>query len=102
MKNWSRVGGLPDLIEDHKTGRLVPPRDAEALAHSVIGLLKDASLASDIGKQAREFARQRFTVQRLLGDMHRLYRQLLADKAIPMPMAGSMKDALAGSERIYD
>jgi glycosyltransferase involved in cell wall biosynthesis len=98
----TRVGGLPDLIESNKTGRLVPPRDAEALAHSVIGLLKDSSLAREIGKQARESARQCFTVQRLLGDMDRLYCQLLAGKAIHMPMKGPMKGALSASEGIYD
>ena len=31
----SRVNGVPELIEDHKTGLLVPPRDPQALARAI-------------------------------------------------------------------
>jgi glycosyltransferase involved in cell wall biosynthesis len=37
----SRVGGIPDLIEDGQTGWLVPPRDARALAGLLEGLLRN-------------------------------------------------------------
>lgn len=91
----TRVGGLPDLIEDRKTGRLVPPRDAEALARSVIDLLTDSALATEIATNARESVCKRFTVERLLRDMNQLYSQLLAKKAINAPM----KDALSDLQR---
>ena len=78
----TRVGGLPDLIEDRKTGRLVPPRDADALASAVLDLLQSPHAARELGRNAQEFVRQRFTVRRLLGDMDHLYSQLLAEKAI--------------------
>jgi glycosyltransferase involved in cell wall biosynthesis len=81
----TRVGGLPDLIEDHKTGRLVLPRNSEALAGAVIDLLQSPQTARELGKTAQEFVRGRFRVQRLLSDMDHLYSQLLADKAITFP-----------------
>ncbi|HEV8724272.1 MAG TPA: glycosyltransferase [Candidatus Binatia bacterium] len=81
----TRVGGLPDLIEDQKTGRLVPPRDAEALASAVLDLLNNPQTACELGQNAMEAVRQRFTVQRLLSDMDHLYTELLEEKAIDIP-----------------
>jgi len=81
----TRVGGLPDLIEDQKTGRLVPPRDAEALASAVLDLLNNTQTACELGQNAMAAVRQRFTVQRLLGDMDHLYTELLEEKAIDIP-----------------
>jgi glycosyltransferase involved in cell wall biosynthesis len=92
----TRVGGLPDLIEDQKTGRLVPPRDAEALAGAVVALLRDPQRARELGKNGRDSVRHRFTVQRLLRDMDDLYRQLLAEKAITFRAS----EKLVGSEVI--
>jgi glycosyltransferase involved in cell wall biosynthesis len=82
----TRVGGLPDLIEDHKTGRLIPPRDAEALASAVLVLLTSPRIARTIGQNAQESVHQRFTVQRLFRDIDDLYTQLLAGKSITVPM----------------
>jgi glycosyltransferase involved in cell wall biosynthesis len=81
----TRVGGLPDLIEDQKTGRLVPPRDAEALASAVLDLLNNLQTAYELGQNAMAAVRHRFTVQRLLSDMDHLYTELLEEKAIDIP-----------------
>ena len=81
----TRVGGLPDLIEDQKTGRLVPPRDAKALASAVLDLLNNTQTACELGQNAMAAVRQRFTVQRLLSDMDHLYTDLLEEKAIDIP-----------------
>lgn len=37
----TNVGGLPEMIEDGKTGLLVPPKDSDSLADAIIQLLKD-------------------------------------------------------------
>ena len=76
----TRVGGLPDLIKDHKTGLLVPPRDADALASAVLDLLHNPPTARELGHNAREFVRRRFTVERLITDVDRLYGKLLREK----------------------
>jgi glycosyltransferase involved in cell wall biosynthesis len=77
----TRVGGLPDLISDSTTGRLVPPRDAAALANSVLDLLGDPDAARQISRNATEAVRQRFTLTRLISDIDRLYSHLVEEKA---------------------
>jgi glycosyltransferase involved in cell wall biosynthesis len=78
------VGGLPDLIQDQRTGYLVPPRDAVALSASVLHLLNNQEVACDLAQNAMVAVRQRFTVQRLLYDIDHLYSELL-EKRINIP-----------------
>jgi len=78
----TRVGGVPDIITDEVTGRLVVPGDAEGIARAALDLLADPEKASRIGRNAMIAARQRFDVKRLIKDMDRLYRELLDEKAI--------------------
>jgi glycosyltransferase involved in cell wall biosynthesis len=49
----SRVGGIPDLVEDGQTGLLVPPEDAPALAAALVRVLSDRTLAEQFGAAAR-------------------------------------------------
>src|SRR5207249_10888365 len=56
----TRVGGIPEAIEDGETGLLVPPRNSAALAHAIGVLLEDRQLAAHLGqagqrRMAREF-----------------------------------------------
>lgn len=87
----TRVGGLPDLIEDGRTGRLVPPRDAAALAAAVCDLLVSRPAAQMLGRNGRDSVRQRFTVERLLRDMDLLYGELLAGKSVAVSTADPYK-----------
>lgn len=47
------VGGLPEMIEDGRTGYLVPPRDEEQLARAVVRLLLDRSLRRQMGANGK-------------------------------------------------
>ncbi|MGE5215439.1 MAG: glycosyltransferase [Chloroflexota bacterium] len=83
----TRVGGVPDIITDGVTGRLVLPGDAEGIAGAALDLLGDPGKASRIGQKAMIAARQRFDVKRLIKDMDQLYGDLLDEKAIRGAMA---------------
>ena len=48
----SDVGGIPELVQDGKTGILVPPKDAHAIADAVIRLLEDKDLRNKMGENA--------------------------------------------------
>ena len=49
----TRVGGVPDLVEDGVTGCLVAPGDPEALAEALVALLQDPSAARCSAGSAR-------------------------------------------------
>ncbi len=51
----SRVGGLPELIQDGMTGRLVPARNPVALATAIAELLSDPGQAARLGEAARQW-----------------------------------------------
>ena len=55
----SAVGGLPELVEDGVTGRLVPPGDAPALAGALSAVVTDPAAARRLGAAARERVRLR-------------------------------------------
>jgi glycosyltransferase involved in cell wall biosynthesis len=43
------VGGLPEIVDDGRTGYLVPPRDEQALATAIVRLLQDTALCQEMG-----------------------------------------------------
>ena len=49
----SRVGGIPDLVEEGQSGLLVPPEDAPALAAAMVRVLSDRGLAERLGATGR-------------------------------------------------
>jgi glycosyltransferase involved in cell wall biosynthesis len=69
----SRVGGLPEVVEDERTGLLVAPGDAGALAAALSRLRGDAPLRARLGESGRRRWTERFTAQR----MAREYREML-------------------------
>lgn len=50
----SRVGGIPEIVQDGSTGTLVPPGDAGALARAVVDLLRDPARAAALGRAGRK------------------------------------------------
>ena len=47
------VGGLPEMVDEGKTGYLTPPRDEKAIAEAVIKILKDPTLREQMGINAK-------------------------------------------------
>lgn len=52
----TKVGGLPEMIDDGKTGIIVPPCDEQSLAEAIIGLLGDSAKLSDLTNNIRDSA----------------------------------------------
>ena len=69
----SGVGGLLDLIDDGRTGVLVPPGDAGALAAAVRGLVADPARAAALGRAAQQDARERYSFDRMVASFEDLY-----------------------------
>ena len=64
----SRVGGIPEQVIDGKTGFLVDPQDIKGCADRVAALIQDKNLAAKMGKDAKEFVKQKFLITRHLDD----------------------------------
>jgi glycosyltransferase involved in cell wall biosynthesis len=67
----TRIGALPEMIEDGVTGRIVPPGDAPALAAALVELLADPALCRRYGEAGRESAAARYSsavVSRRIGE----------------------------------
>jgi glycosyltransferase involved in cell wall biosynthesis len=71
------VGGVADVVDTDRAGRLAPFGDAEALAAHVVSLLRDRSLRQRIGDAGRRAVLERYGVERLVRDVDELYRELL-------------------------
>jgi glycosyltransferase involved in cell wall biosynthesis len=76
----TRVGGVPDLVEDGVTGCLVPPGDAGATAAAIRNLLGDPERRAAMGTAGRKHVVPAFGADRLLADVDRLYTDLLREK----------------------
>jgi glycosyltransferase involved in cell wall biosynthesis len=72
----TNAGGLPEIITDGKTGLLVKPRDATAVAWAIHRVLSDSALRSSLGHLAREEALRRYDfdscIDSLLGSLAKL------------------------------
>jgi glycosyltransferase involved in cell wall biosynthesis len=71
-------GGLPEIIRDGQTGRLVPPGDHRALADAAARLLDDPRERERLGTSAAADVRERFAPARLLAAVQDLYDEVLA------------------------
>jgi glycosyltransferase involved in cell wall biosynthesis len=74
----TRVGGVPDLIEDGKSGVLVEPDDPAALAAGIAKLLGDADYARELAARAHERQQARFDIDVMVRRVEDLYEALLA------------------------
>jgi glycosyltransferase involved in cell wall biosynthesis len=73
----TRVGGIPDVVRDGEDGFLVAAGDVEALGDRLADLATDHELRERMGEAARARVRERYSVERLVDDVDRLYRSLL-------------------------
>jgi glycosyltransferase involved in cell wall biosynthesis len=67
-------GALPEIIDDGRTGRVVPAKEPDVLAAALIDLLGDREGLLEMGRNARAEAESRFTIGRQAGEIERLYR----------------------------
>jgi len=74
----TRVGGVPDVVREGEDGFLVDPGDVDALAERLARLAADPELRARLGAAGRARVIPRYSVERLVDDMDRLYRSLLA------------------------
>ena len=76
----SAVGGIPEVVDDGRTGLLVPPSDPKALADAVNRLLDDPGLAAEMGRAGRERAIAEFSWRAIAEQTVALYEAVITGK----------------------
>jgi glycosyltransferase involved in cell wall biosynthesis len=79
----TRVGGVPDLIEDGVHGLLVEPGDESGLVDAIRRMLGDRDAAARMGEAARERRRREFTIEVMVSRFEALYERLVAGEGLP-------------------
>jgi glycosyltransferase involved in cell wall biosynthesis len=78
----TRVGGIPEIVEDGRSGLLVGPSPTvDQVADKLSSLLADAALRQRLGKHARAVFEQQFTAGRWLQRLREVYDEVLAERA---------------------
>jgi len=72
----SAHGGVTEIVRAGRTGLLVPPGDPTALARALRTLADDPALARRLGEAGRRHVAERFSLERMLDEVHRLYDRL--------------------------
>jgi len=76
----TRVGGIPELVEDQVTALLVPPKEPSALARAISQLFSDRAGARRMGERARERVRHHFTIEQMAKKNEDYYYELLGQQ----------------------
>jgi glycosyltransferase involved in cell wall biosynthesis len=71
----SRVGGIPEMVDEGRTGRLVPPGDPTTLSKVMLELYRSAEQRDRLGRAAREVANS-WRMERTVEQYHALYRRM--------------------------
>ncbi|MDE2796180.1 MAG: glycosyltransferase family 4 protein [Gemmatimonadota bacterium] len=73
----ARAGGVPEVIEDGRTGVLCPPGDAGALATAIAGIVEDRAAARAMGERARARVESLFSVGAMVTGNLDVYREVV-------------------------
>lgn len=77
----SKVGGIPEVIQEGETGLLVPPEDPDSLADALIRLASDQPLRREMSKRGRDaILAKGMTAPRMVEAHRKLYLELLASR----------------------
>ena len=72
----TNVGGLPDLVQEGVSGRLVPPRNPAAIAAAIVDSLQNRAQTRRLTIKGQEMARHLFDVERTTREVAEIYETL--------------------------
>ncbi len=83
----ANVGGIPEMVDDGKTGFLIDPFSTKSICDAVIKIISNKALADSMGHYARQIARERFSASTVAEKTLQAYHEILKD----VPLAGILK-----------
>jgi glycosyltransferase involved in cell wall biosynthesis len=76
------TGGLPEAVEQGRSGFLVPANSPPELAEGILKLVNNAELARAMGEYARHLSETRFSWKTVARQINKVYDQLLEKKSV--------------------
>jgi sugar transferase (PEP-CTERM/EpsH1 system associated) len=73
----TRVGGIPEIIEDGRTGVLFEPGDEESLADTLLNFIRDPESARSLGEAARRRVESLYGIGRMAREYHEHFLRIL-------------------------
>jgi L-malate glycosyltransferase len=73
----SRVGGVPEVVDDDETGFLSPVGDLDKMAADAVRLLTDEKLRKEMGRRARDSAITRYSTDKIIPQYIEFYERVL-------------------------
>lgn len=73
----TKISGVSELIQDGRTGLLVPPKQVDPLASGLVQLYNQKEKRKSLGKAAQNIVREKYDTKYMLNKIDKLYRDLL-------------------------
>jgi len=77
----TNVGSIPEVVDDGKTGFIVPPRDEKALADAIVKLLKDNELRGEMGENAYTKMKEELSWDKITEKTMEVYKETIRDRS---------------------
>ncbi len=78
----TNVGGIPEVVEQNKSGILIPAQNKQALAEAILKLMQNPELAKKMGARALELSRTKYSWQAIARKTWKLYDSLSDNPAL--------------------
>jgi glycosyltransferase involved in cell wall biosynthesis len=72
----TNVGGIPTMIQDHRNGIIVPPKDPKRLAQAIQYLLDNQTTRKKFGKEGRRVVVEQFSSEAVAKRLVQMYRDI--------------------------
>ncbi len=73
----TNVGGNPEIVVDGETGILVPSKDPQKMAESIMKIIQNPDLAKKMGRAGRKRVEGKFSLQRMVREYEQIYKECL-------------------------
>ncbi len=91
----TRMGGMPEIIQDEISGYVIPHRDFEVLANRLILLLENSRLRQRLGQTGRQIVEQRYTKEIMTREILSVYDLVRRNTAVPTDLKDGPKHGSA-------
>lgn len=69
------VGGIPEIVEDMRSGVLVQPKNSRELAHALSFMIEHSAMRKQYGAALREIVTRKFSLEKMLAEVESLYEK---------------------------